>query len=223
MTIVQFLFGGTCVMCSVYVSYCFYKNYRNESEQQTKKGRSLVLFSSEESVMCKTHLMLGNPCNRIHCPVRTINELRKAILSAKHSLDVCVYFLTHPSLIDAIVEVFHKDVPVRIITDADMSDNTSSTEHIYKMRKLGIRLRTKQSFYYMHHKFAVIDKRILITGSTNWTKNGFFGNFENIIITNQPDLAKPFAEEFERLWIIFDNLPNTNGLENPKKKSSRNC
>lgn len=71
----------------------------------------------------------------------------------------------------------------------------------------------------MHHKFAVIDKRILITGSTNWTKNGFFGNFENIIITNQAGLAQEFSDEFDRLWRIFDGVSNDELQENISKNS----
>ena len=65
------------------------------------------------------------------------SELQRVMTSATQSLDVCVYFLTHPVLINAIVDVFKKNIPVRIITDGDMSDNTSSTGHILNLRKLG--------------------------------------------------------------------------------------
>ena len=61
----------------------------------------------------------------------------KVLGSAKESLDVCVYFLTHPSLINVIIDVYKRNVHVRIITDGDMSDNTSSIDHILKIRRLG--------------------------------------------------------------------------------------
>lgn len=56
----------------------------------------------------------------------------------------------------------------------------------------------------MHHKFVIIDNNILITGSINWTMTAFFGNFENIMVTNEAALVKPFADEFERIWTMLD-------------------
>ena len=56
----------------------------------------------------------------------------------------------------------------------------------------------------MHHKFALIDQSILITGSFNWTMQALMGNNENIIITSEPKVVNPFVEEFGNLWEKFD-------------------
>lgn len=56
----------------------------------------------------------------------------------------------------------------------------------------------------MHHKFVVIDNNILITGSTNWTMAAFFGNFENLMVTNESGLVEPFINEFENIWTMFN-------------------
>ena len=58
--------------------------------------------------------------------------------------------------------------------------------------------------YLMHHKFAIVDNTILITGSFNWTMQAVMGNKENIIVTSEPLLLQPFVEEFKKLWIEFD-------------------
>lgn len=54
---------------------------------------------------------------------------------------------------------------------------------------------------FMHNKFAVIDERIVITGSFNWSIGARFKNKENVVITNIPSLAKAYEEEFKRLWV----------------------
>ena len=36
----------------------------------------------------------------------------------------------------------------------------------------------------MHHKFAIIDGKKLISGSFNWTMQAAMGNYENVMITN---------------------------------------
>lgn len=55
----------------------------------------------------------------------------------------------------------------------------------------------------MHHKFVIIDNNILISGSINWTRSAFFGNFENALVTNEPAIVKPFINEFERIWTML--------------------
>ena len=52
----------------------------------------------------------------------------------------------------------------------------------------------------MHHKFVVIDNEMLVNGSFNWTTQAVVGNFENVLITNNPSIVKPYEEEFKRLW-----------------------
>lgn len=59
----------------------------------------------------------------------------------------------------------------------------------------------------MHHKFAIIDQEVLINGSFNWTRNAITANNENVLITNHPDLVKPYKGEFDKLWKTF--APNS--------------
>ena len=56
----------------------------------------------------------------------------------------------------------------------------------------------------MHHKFAILDKKILISGSFNWTMTAANGNHENLIVTNDADLLEAFSGEFEKLWKVFN-------------------
>ena len=52
----------------------------------------------------------------------------------------------------------------------------------------------------MHHKFAVVDGRRLVSGSFNWTMQAVMGNKENVIVTEDPDVVGPFVNMFELLW-----------------------
>ena len=52
----------------------------------------------------------------------------------------------------------------------------------------------------MHHKFAVVDGRKLVSGSFNWTMQAVMGNKENVIVTEDPDVVGPFVDMFELLW-----------------------
>lgn len=52
----------------------------------------------------------------------------------------------------------------------------------------------------MHHKFAIIDDQVMIYGSTNWTMQAFYGNFDSILITNDKFFVKQFINEFDKMW-----------------------
>lgn len=69
---------------------------------------------------------------------------------------------------------------------------------------LGIQVRTDNSPYYMHHKFAIIDKKILFTGSFNWTVKAITGNQEDLVIINKPQIVEEYHKEFKKLWEFYD-------------------
>lgn len=56
----------------------------------------------------------------------------------------------------------------------------------------------------MHHKFAIIDKKLLITGSLNWTVQAIQHNRENVLILEESEYVKVFLEEFEKIWENYN-------------------
>lgn len=79
---------------------------------------------------------------------------------------------------------------------------------------------------HMHHKFALLDGRKLITGSLNWTMTAVQSNKENVIVTEEPELVQPYMDEFNKLWEANDpaklppqthNENNTMWLNTPTK------
>ena len=52
----------------------------------------------------------------------------------------------------------------------------------------------------LHHKFAVIDNKKVITGSFNWSPSAAHTNDETLLVIHSPQLAKHFTREMDRLW-----------------------
>lgn len=61
----------------------------------------------------------------------------------------------------------------------------------------------RESSYIMHHKYVIIDKKLLMNGSLNWTLQAICGNDDNLMITSQEQLVKQFVDNFESLWLKF--------------------
>lgn len=51
---------------------------------------------------------------------------------------------------------------------------------------------------------TLADRRLLVTGSYNWTRSAAERNRENLAVTDDWRLVAAFGEEFERLWTEFE-------------------
>jgi phosphatidylserine/phosphatidylglycerophosphate/cardiolipin synthase-like enzyme len=58
----------------------------------------------------------------------------------------------------------------------------------------------------MHHKFAVLDGRLVITGSYNWTFASEERNHENVVLLQGHGLVRTYLHEFEALWAQSDEV-----------------
>nr|XP_046267162.1 mitochondrial cardiolipin hydrolase isoform X2 [Scatophagus argus] len=114
----------------------------------------------------------------------------------------CVEHIFAPSSPQAVLALHSRGVTIRVLSDKDYA--TIPGTQIGVLRKAGISVRCDVCSVYMHHKFAVVDGRLLITGSLNWTLTAVQSNLENILITDEPDLVRPFMKEFHRLWVLND-------------------
>lgn len=54
----------------------------------------------------------------------------------------------------------------------------------------------------MYNKFAIFDKKLLITGSYNWTDNAEHFNYENAIFISDPGTITQYQKEFDRIWDL---------------------
>ena len=102
------------------------------------------------------------------------SRICELIARARSSADICVFTITDDHISEAIVNADGRGVDVRIITDDDKSHDLGSD--IDKLRRAGIEVRVDYSDSHMHHKFAVVDRQWLVTGSYNWTRSAFRSN-----------------------------------------------
>ena len=86
---------------------------------------------------------------------------------------------------------------------SDISDNDKAADlgsDVERFAHVGIRVAVDRSSHHMHHKFALFDRKITLTGSYNWTRGAAEQNAENILVTRDPKIARRYQEEFDRLW-----------------------
>jgi mitochondrial cardiolipin hydrolase len=84
---------------------------------------------------------------------------------------------------------------------------TTQGSDISQLAQGGIPCIADNSPFHMHHKFAIVDGRLLMNGSLNWTVQGVKSNEENVMITSDATMVKAFSDHFERLWNKFRSNP----------------
>ena len=126
--------------------------------------------------------------------VRLFGEARK-------SVEVCVFTITDDRITSAMLAAHRRGVGIRVITDNEKClDPGSDIERLFQS---GLAVRQDNTEYHMHHKFAVFDQRLLLTGSYNWTRSAALHNEENFVLTSEAQLVRPFLALFEQLWRQF--------------------
>ncbi|WP_435017217.1 phospholipase D-like domain-containing protein [Tundrisphaera sp. TA3] len=120
---------------------------------------------------------------------------------ARSTVDACVFTITDDRLADGLIAAARRGLEVRVITDDAKADDLGSDAS--RLNRSGIDLRIDRSPFHMHHKFAIVDRSILLTGSYNWTRGAANDNEENLIISDDARWLAPFLETFDRLWRKF--------------------
>lgn len=147
---------------------------------------------SETSSIAEAHFSPGEDCRR---------QLLDLLVGAHDAIAISVFTISDDRLSDAILNAYNRGVNVRLITDDDKALDQGSD--IYRLIEAGLPVRMDASENHMHHKFAIIDKRILVNGSFNWTRSATDYNQENILVTDEPKLVGAYLAEFEHLWQEF--------------------
>ncbi|KAI8364864.1 hypothetical protein EDC96DRAFT_510630 [Choanephora cucurbitarum] len=150
------------------------------------------------------HLPSGTFCIPVFFPSEDSYSLfHSALSTAKHTLHVCVFSMTDNDTARVLSDAKRRGVDVKVITDNDQMDPKKGAD-IYELNeKHNIPFKCDDSEQFMHNKFAVIDRKMVITGSFNWSAGARYKNRENIIITNIPSVVQQYDEEFQKLWNYF--------------------
>ncbi|WP_448562435.1 phospholipase D-like domain-containing protein [Trichothermofontia sp.] len=74
----------------------------------------------------------------------------------------------------------------------------------------------------LHHKFAVLDRQTVITGSHNWSNAANQQNDEILVVVNSPIVAAHYQREFDRLYATAA-LGAPANLQNKLAEQQRRC
>jgi len=98
-----------------------------------------------------------------------------------------------------MLERAEKGVLVRGVFDESQAKSNLGGEYEHLLES-GVEVRLDGNPRGMHHKVILIDDRIVVTGSYNFSNNAKTRNDENTLIVHSAEVAALYREEFERVW-----------------------
>jgi len=130
---------------------------------------------------------------------KSLAALMATLNQSRATLDIAIFMFTEDKLAKLVLKKHKAGVKVRIICDNDM-DEDMKTSDIDELEAAGVEVRRDHSRLHMHHKFAVIDKFIVVNGSFNWTSGAIQQNQENIVVSRCKSIADAFQNQFDQMW-----------------------
>ena len=135
---------------------------------------------------------------------RIISEINKA----EYSVKIAMAYFTDRDIARAIVEAKNNGVDVDVILSSNSQNETVKSI----LEDAGVCIDvfdTGDTRGIMHHKFSLIDNKISINGSYNYSFNASTNNVENVQISDDLSTYNQFNSEFEGLKIKIKNNMNT--------------
>jgi phosphatidylserine/phosphatidylglycerophosphate/cardiolipin synthase-like enzyme len=142
----------------------------------------------------------------------------KLLNSSQNQVDFALFVFSEPELSSILQAKSQQGVKVQGLIDrqfayreyssglslmgADGSNLCSAAgTNAVPLTTIAVGVATLPTGDLLHHKFAVIDRQTVITGSHNWSNAANYHNDETLlVIQNNPTVAAHFDREFNRLY-----------------------
>ncbi|MCD6593045.1 phospholipase D family protein [Candidatus Bathyarchaeota archaeon] len=116
---------------------------------------------------------------------------------ANISIHVLIYSFTLDSISNALINAYNRGVDVKIVFERDQVTKYSEYQ---KLKAAGVPVRNDTNPGLMHNKVMIIDGKIVLTGSFNWSVSAERRNNENLIVIRSIYVARVYEEEFDKIW-----------------------
>ncbi|MBW4612440.1 MAG: DUF655 domain-containing protein [Desmonostoc vinosum HA7617-LM4] len=183
-------------------------------------GVKKLMRSPQQLVLGTSQIYLNfSPTSPLQPWVNTTNGLiGKTLNSATKSIDMALFVFSEQHLANILEKRHQQSVKIQTLIEPQFAYRSYSEA----LDMMGVALSNKCKYEVdnhpwqnpitsvgipnlpkgdlLHHKFAVIDNQIVITGSHNWSKAANNNNDETLIVIDNPMVAAHYQREFSRLY-----------------------
>lgn len=144
-----------------------------------------INLSNNDNVLCTVCFTPGQECTQ-----RIVDKIN----SAEHEILVQSYSFTSQPIADALIRAHKRNVKVVILLDHSQEGKMMAL----KFMDAGIPLYIDHPPGIAHNKVMIIDEKIVLTGSFNFTQAAQHRNVENSVCITSPKMALTYKEQWVR-------------------------
>jgi phosphatidylserine/phosphatidylglycerophosphate/cardiolipin synthase-like enzyme len=128
----------------------------------------------------------------------TIDRLVELVNGAEESIHFLAYSFTSDPLADAMIAKARDGIAVEGVFDSYQYGSNTGTEYD-RLKAAGLDVYQDGRSWKMHHKVIIIDGRIVVTGSYNFSYSAETKNDENTLIIHNPEVAARYLEVYQKI------------------------
>ncbi len=131
------------------------------------------------------------------------HDIRDAVLSAiagaRRTIDVEMYVLSDPLVLDELRQAAARGLRVRVLLDPGQLQNLQSLATL-QAASVQARLYHAPPGTKLHAKLGIFDQTLVVFGSCNWSRSGFTRNHELDLVIQDAKLAAAFGARLDQDW-----------------------
>jgi phosphatidylserine/phosphatidylglycerophosphate/cardiolipin synthase-like enzyme len=143
-------------------------------------------------VVCRATFSPGGGC--IPLILAELNQ-------ATSRVDVAMFYFSSDALVDMLCRLSaERGIRVRVLVESEM-DKPATRLVLEKLRDHGVEVFVVEpgSAGKLHHKCAVVDENVVLTGAANWSEAAEQSNHEDVLALYTPALAAQYLAHFDEL------------------------
>lgn len=125
-------------------------------------------------------------------------HLTKHLSETKERVLIAVAWFTNINISNTLIGLKNIDIDIIVDDNKINRESTAIQNLLNNSIKVSFIKDLQKNYYLMHNKFCVIDNKIVLTGSYNWTINANT-NDENLAFISDKDVATSYNMEFSKI------------------------
>lgn len=132
------------------------------------------------------------------------SEIITLLREAKSEVSIAMAWFTSMELFEELKSCLKRGVYIKLILlDNPINFMEYAPDFNEYIRSGGLLYIALSNIGFMHHKFCIIDQKIILSGSYNWTYYAENRNVENVYVTDNEIVVKGYQNEFDRLTKLI--------------------
>ena len=184
-----------------YTVFSFYRNYENFTRLYGKRVGEYYKYKFNSLYNEEDRDIQPYTDNKLEVYFSQDSDIKdiiiKNISNAEISIDIMMFAFTNKKIANALLKAKKRGVEIKITLDRVQNRYQRKYSVYNYLKDKGIDITLENSKRKLHNKIMVIDSKIVITGSYNYTRQANLMNNENILVIKDEIIANKFIEKFK--------------------------